>query len=157
MVNFWTGKITKFSDESVLLITEAVAKREVQKDGDYVRKSIALPCSPIYEPWTEDLLRWIKNHGTLSFSLTRTRVLQIVKRHLRELDPKVHTHSLRHWRISHLASEYGFDPYDLCSYGGWSLKFGFGMVGIPINPMLSVYTHLSWQKYFPKLLKPLHD
>jgi len=112
---------------------------------------------PVYEPYTKDLLKWIQVHGTLSFNLGRTRVWQIVKEHLRKLDPKVKTHSLRHRRLNHLVTEYQFDPYDLMVYAGWSVRHSFGSVGIAVSPQLEIYYHSAWQKYFPELLKSIQE
>lgn len=154
-------QVNRNHKEPVLLITAATAKRKLktkeEKERGFIPKVIALPCKPIYEPYTEELLRWIQKHRTLSFPITRRRVLQIVKENLKELDPNVRTHSLRHWRITHLVTQYQFDPYDLCAYAGWSLKHGFGTVGVPVSPQLDVYMHSAWQNYFPKLLKPIND
>lgn len=152
-------QVSRQKKEPVLLIIEAIAKRKLKtkhdKERGYIPKTIALPAMPVYEPYTKDLLKWIQVHGTLSFNLGRTRVWQIVKEHLRELDPKVTTHSLRHWRINHLLTEYQFDPYDLTAYAGWSVKHSFGAVEMPVSPQLDIYMHSAWRRYFPKLLKPL--
>jgi hypothetical protein len=78
-----------------------------------------------------------------------------LKKQLRELDPKVKTHSLRLWRLNHLVTEYQFDLYDLMVYAGWSVKHSFGDVTMPFNPQLDVQMHNAWRRYFPKLLKPL--
>lgn len=148
--------------EPVLLITEATAKRKLktkeQKEEGYIPKAIALPCNPVYEPFTQELLKWLQTYKTLSFPIQRQTVLKIVKQHLRELDPKVRTHSLRHWRLTHLAEKYLFDNYDLTAYAGWSLQHGFATTaGIPVSPQLSIYVHTAWHKYFPKLLKPINE
>lgn len=152
-------QVSRQKKEPVLLITEAIAKRRLktkeEKERGYIPKTIALPVMPVYEPFTKDLLGWVTIYGTLSFDLGRTRVWQIVKEHLRKLDPKVKTHSLRHWRLNHLVTEYQFDPYDLTIYAGWSMKHSFGAAGTPVSPQLDVYMHNAWRRYFPKLLKPL--
>ena len=148
--------------EPVLLITAATAKRRLktkeQKEQGFIPKVIALPCNPVYEPFTEELLKWIQTHYTLSFPITRNWVYKIVKKNLRELDPKVRTHSLRHWRLTHLVTHYQFDPYDLSAYAGWSLQHGFAVTGgMTASPQIDVYMHSAWQKYFPKLLKPITE
>jgi len=155
-------QVTRRHTEPVLLITEAIAKRTLktkdQKEKGYIPKAIALPCNPVYEPFTQELLQWIKAHYRLSFPITRNWVYKIVKKNLRELDPKVRTHSLRHWRLTHLMTHYQFDPYDLSAYAGWSLQHGFGVTGgVPVSPQIDVYMHSAWQKYFPKLLKPITE
>ena len=147
--------------EKALLITSAIARRrlktEKEKEQGFIPKVIAIPCTPQYEPFTEELLRWVTQHDTLSFPLTRRSVHRIVKQNLRELDPKVSPQSLRRWRIIHLVERYRFDPYDLTSYAGWSVKYNFGAVRMPVSPQLYVSMYNAWQKYFPKLLKPIQE
>ena len=117
-------------------------------------KYIALPVSPIYESWTIPLLKWIRNHGSLVFNLTRQRIAEIVKNSLKNLDPQVTTHSLRHWRLTHLVEHYDFDSWDLSIYAGWTFRTGLSRLGMPTG-QTDTYLHLSWKRYFPKLLKPL--
>jgi site-specific recombinase XerD len=147
--------------EKALLVTLATAKRRLktkeEKVQGYIPKVIALPVMPSYEPFTEELLRWIQQHGTLSFALTRRSIHRIVRQNLKWLEPKVKPHSLRHWRITHLVEKYQFDPYDLTAYAGWSVRHSFGSVGMPVSPQLGIYYHSAWQKYFPKLLKPIQE
>lgn len=147
--------------ETALLITAATAKRKLktkeQKEQGFIPKVIALPVMPVYEPFTEELVRWLKVHDTLSFPIARQRVWEIVKKHLRELDPKVSPHSLRHWRLTNLVEKYQFNPPDLTAYAGWSVTQSFAAVGIPAKPILNIYYHSAWQNYFPKLLKPIKD
>ena len=72
--------------ENVLLITGATAKRKLktkqEQEQGYIPKVIALPVNPVYEPFTEELLRWIQTHHTLSFPITRNWVYKIVKKNL---------------------------------------------------------------------------
>lgn len=139
----------KNAKNKALLIKSAVAKRS---NKNLTFKVIALPCDPLYEPWTVDLLKWISKHGTLSFGLTRHRVRQILIENLgtfmskssRRLNP------LRHWRLSHLVELYGFDSFDLTIYAGWTLK-----TGTQGSSMLDSYVHLDWRHYFKKLLRPI--
>jgi hypothetical protein len=116
-------------------------------------KVIALPTSKQFEPWTYDLLKYVNKTGQLSFNLTRQRVWQIVKANLSQLDSQVHPHSLRHWRISHLIENYNFDPYEVTTYSGWTIRSTFGQMGIQASSNLDVYAHLAWRRYFPKLLR----
>lgn len=59
---------------------------------------------------------------------------------------------LRHYRLTHLVEEYGFDAYDLTVYAGWTFKTIFkGSAG-----QLDTYLHLDWRKYYEKLLKPIN-
>ena len=149
------------SKEKALLITLATAKRRLktkeQKEQGFIPKVIAIPCMPYYEPFTEELLRWLAKGNTLSFPLTRRSIYRIVKQNLMNLEPKVKPHSLRHWRITHLVEKYQFNPYDLTAYAGWSVRHSFGAVGIPVTPQLEIYYHSAWQYYFPKLLKPIQE
>jgi len=132
-----------------------VLKRKPKsKKKKLVYKIVALPCDPVYEPWALDLLRWIKNNGKLGFDLTAIQINRIVKKHLSILDPKVHTHSLRHWRATHLLTYYNFDGWDLCAYMGWAFRSLYGKMNMPIGKS-DIYVHLSWKRYFPKLLKPI--
>jgi len=143
--------------EKCLILTLATAKRKpLTKDETFVKKVIALPCDPKYEPWTIDLLRRMKTtkEQKLSFDICRATGWNICKRYLKPLDPKVHTHSLRHWRISHLVNLYNFEPYDVVAYAGWTTKTVFGQMGLATG-QLDIYLSLSWRKYFPRLLKPI--
>ena len=174
-------RFADYMNEKVLLLRMVTAKRFRRKDGskivrEFFRKFvkgekvsqdllmkaknvlmwkvIALPCNPTFEPWTRDLLRYIKKNGTLTLNLTRQRIWEIVKTSLKPLNPKVRTHSLRHWRITHLADFYNFDPYEVVVYAGWTFKTGLNMMGLP-SGQLDTYLHLAWKRYFPKLLRPL--
>lgn len=141
--------------EKVLLITSAVAKRTKKMKDDTVRytlKTIALPCSKKYEPWTLDIINHLIAGGKLSFDMTRARPWNIVKEHLSGLDPHIHTHSLRHYRLTHLMSEYDFEPAHLSVMAGWTLKTAYGQVGIQTSSMMNTYVHIAWKKYFPLLL-----
>ena len=142
--------------EKALLLTIAVAKRKMKrKRGDKtVKKIIALPTSPKYEPWTLELLKYLKEKQTLSFNLTPRSIRAIVKKELEHLDPEIHPHSLRHYRITHLVEVYDFDPYDITAYAGWTFRTGFGQLGFTTGK-LDTYLHLAWKRYFPKLLKPI--
>ena len=133
-----------------------VLKRKPKsKKKKLVYKIVALPCDPVYEPWALDLLRWIKNNGKLGFDLTAIQINRIIKKHLSILDPKVHTHSLRHWRATHLVAYYNFDGWDLCAYMGWTYGSLHGKMNMPIGKS-DIYVHLAWKRYFPKLLRPLN-
>lgn len=142
-------------EQKVLVIKMGVLKRQVKSvkaDDTVFYKTVALPCDPKYEPWTLDLLKRIKKHKTLAFTLSRHTAWRLVRKNLSPLDPKIHTHSLRHYRISHLLNDYGFDAEDLVAYSGWSFKTVMGMKGMGAG-QLDIYAHLAWKRYFPKLLK----
>jgi hypothetical protein len=138
-------------ENKVLLLKSAVAKRS-SKNPTW--KIIALPCHPQYEPWTLDLLQRIKDTGNLSFPLTRYRVHQILQKRLGALlnnNSRRILNPLRHYRLTHLVQDYGFDAYDLTVYAGWTFKTTFkGSAG-----QLDTYLHLDWRKYYQKLLKPI--
>jgi len=130
--------------------------------GKIKLKIVALPISIKYEPWTLDLLKWIsKNKGKLHFDLTRVRLWQILRENISGILPKKDKRNmrnpLRHFRISHLIEYYGFDPYDLTSYVGWTVRSTFGQLGISASPNIDAYAHLRWRMYFPKLLKPINS
>jgi hypothetical protein len=120
-----------------------------------VFKMIALPVNPKYEPWTKDLLLFIQRQkGKLSLDLTRHRLWEIVKHELSPLDRKVRTHTLRHWRISHLIENFNFSPYEVTVYAGWTIGSTFGAMGIQASRNIDIYAHLTWRTYFPKMLVP---
>lgn len=146
--------------EKVLLLKMPIAKRkrksrkkEPSLEDLLVFKQIGLPCNPKFEPWTIDLLKHISKHKQLTFPLTRQWAWQLVKENLQQLDPKIHTHSLRHYRITHLIDYYGFDPYEVTIYAGWTIKTTAGQMGISAGAPIDIYTHLTWRRYFPKLLR----
>jgi len=141
----------------IAVIKTPVAKRRKNP----VRKSIALPCNPQYEPWTLDLLKWALDHQKqLNFPLNRFSVWRIVSKNLKPiLDPmrkalrenpnrEKYLNPWRHWRLSHLADIYGFDGYDLTLVSGWTFKTGLKM-GSPVDS----YLHMDWRHYMPKRKK----
>lgn len=161
--DFRLGK-TSDKTEKVLLLKMAVAKRKVkqkQTDDEGTRrvmfKYIALPTTLDYEPWTICLLKYMQLHGNLNFDLGRRTVGFIVHKHLHDLDKHIHTHSLRHYRISHLVEYYAFDPYDISSYAGWTVRTTLGSMGLGGSGQLDTHLHLAWRRYFPKLMVPLPE
>ncbi len=124
-------------------------------------KTVALPTSAAYEPWTLDLIRWM--HKTkkprLNFSITRKQFWNILREHLSGIMPKKGNSTpkniLRHFRLSHLTEYYQFEPFDLTLYSGWTARTVFGQIGIPASGNIDSYIHLRWQSYFGKLLVPL--
>jgi len=159
--------------EKILLLKGLVAKRyrKPKKEGDKARavfKTIALPCNPDYEPWTLDLLKFIQQqakehkkdpewtwHKGLQLDMVRMTLQNIVKRNLKRLFPKIHVHSLRHFRCTHLILAYDFNPFQLACFAGWTLKTGFSGLGISSSSMLDTYTHIRWKDYIKKLFKPI--
>jgi len=148
-------------------LLERVKKGEVQVDpllikillGKITLKAIALPCDPKYEPWTLDLLKWIKEKGRLSFPIVRQTFHDHVREALKDLLPQKSLHSiknpLRHFRISHLISYYGMLPYEITAYTGWTIAGTYRQMGIAVSSNLDAYAHLAWRQYFPRLLKPI--
>jgi len=51
---------------------------------------------------------------------------------------------------------YNFDPFDVTAFAGWTYSTGFGGMGVA-SSQLDTYLHLSWQRYYPKLLKPIEE
>lgn len=130
-------------------------------------KVVALPVSKSYEPWLLDIMKYYrkawqgkKNEDcVLGFNLERKQFWNLVRNHLDGILPRKGKHSLknplRHFRISHLVEYYNFQPYDITSYVGWTIRSTFAGMGVAVNPNLDAYTHLRWKSYFPRLLKPL--
>jgi hypothetical protein len=127
--------------------------------GKVVVKAVALPCKPEYEPWTMDLLKWIREKGKLSVDFTRKTVWSYTREGLAKILPPKSLHNiknpLRHFRISHLISYYGFQPYDITAYSGWTIRGTFQSMGMSVSGNLDFYAHLAWRQYFPSLLKPI--
>jgi hypothetical protein len=102
-------------------------------------------------------LKWWNVTRKLSFDITGARLWQIVRENLGDLDPQIHPHSLRHYRLNHLVYEYGIDAYvELPFITGWTFGNVFGQGSRSSSAqMLDIYLHEAWKKYFPKLLKPM--
>jgi hypothetical protein len=146
-----------YEAEKVLLLKIAIAqRRETRPNHKPPFRMVALPTLPKYEPWTYDLLMWIRDsvHHQLSFNLTRNRVYTIIRKQLRTLDPHVSPSSLRQWRIHHLLSVYGFTPYDIALYAGYKFRTGFSQ-RLMSNDRVDILLSHQWKTYFPKLLKPI--
>lgn len=148
-------------------LLEKVKKGEVQVDPLLVKallgkinlKAIALPCDPKYEPWTIDLLKYIKQKGRLSFPIQRHTFWEHTREALKDLLPAKSLHTvknvLRHYRIQHLINYYGMEPYEITAYTGWTISGTFGQMGIAVSSNIDAYAHLKWRQYFPRLLKPI--
>lgn len=158
--------LTKFRQTKLL---EQWKKGEIAIDpflvqallGNISLKTIALPCSNLYEPWTLDIMKYWRDHGKLSIDMTRKTFWKTYRESIGELLPKKDPHNLRnplrHFRISHLISLYGFEPYEITAYSGWTLRGTFQSMGVNISPNLDHYAHLAWHQYFKKLLVPLSE
>lgn len=133
--------------EKALVLKIRVAKRKAA-----VFKQAAIPTSSVFEPWCLDIMQHlVKQKGEPMFPFTRQVAWHILRKNLCPLDPKIHPHSLRHYRLTHLAEYYGFDQLDLLTLSGWTASGGMGRGAA----MLDTYLHLDWKRYFSKLLKPL--
>jgi integrase len=152
--------------------TEAIVFtiRTAKRDGK-IRK-IALPREKHFEPWTELLYNYYREHGSDKvFPFTRQKAWEYAQETFEGLrypiekyntyysedtktkPVKAHmkpfrTHALRHLRATELIETFGFTGFDLSVYGGWTLR---SMVGV--GSAMSRYAHLDWRRYFPKLLK----
>ena len=141
--------------EKVLLSTTAVAKRSKRGTKQaIVFKHVGLPTHPVFEPWSIDLLWWIKKNGNLKIDATGQTVNNWVKYALRRWIPNVTANKLRQYRINHLITEYNFDYYDIAAYAGYEYKTTLGAIGLHYS-QLSTPNHLRWRHYFPKLLVPI--
>ncbi|RLF07093.1 MAG: hypothetical protein DRJ60_03440 [Thermoprotei archaeon] len=141
-------------------------KGEIQLDQKFIaqitgrtfHKVVGIPIDPKYEPWSLEILKWIRREGILRFDITDRQARYLAAKYLKKLfGEKFRFHDLKHLRITHLINYYNFDPYEITSYAGWSLKTTFMGLGVQVNPMLDIYAHLGWRKYFPKLLVPIDD
>ncbi|MEN3051963.1 MAG: hypothetical protein ABC596_09165 [Candidatus Methanosuratincola petrocarbonis] len=154
--------------EVAAVFTVRTAKRKGRE------RFIALPTNPEYEPWTLEIVKYFEQKGESEvFPFTRQHIHKVISaeetfKHLRyPIEPyKVVTdkglktvelherdfklHALRHLRATELVDFYGFTLEELATYGGWSFKTA--SIG---SSSMARYLALSWQGYFPKLLKTL--
>lgn len=166
--NFLSWQITKFkTPKDTFIIKVAILKRKTKDPATPKFRYVALPIHPSLEPWTGDLIKYmakqrIENNVPLSLSinLTRARIYQLVRDTLYPkfgIKPNHEEHFcniLRHFRVTHLVSEYNFGILDLVAYCGWSVKTAAGNMGMP-SGQSNLYLHLKWRAYYPKLLIPL--
>lgn len=147
----------------IVIIKIPVAKRKPKQKP--LVKSIALPLEEKYEPWILDILRWALtyNNKKLCFNLSRWSVWNIVRKNLK---PRLKTvqenmkdlcgeetrllNPWRHWRITHLVENYGFNGYDLAIYTGWTYRTAIGVAA----GQQDTYLHLNWRNYIKKLFVP---
>lgn len=139
----------------------AVFRIRTAKRGG-VERFIGLPMDRAYEPLTRPVFEYFKSKGEYyCFPFTRQALFvhaseafkgikypiekyANVGRHEKEAG----IHFLRHLRATELRSEYGIWGPELADYGGWSYR-QFGMTS-----SMTRYQIMTWQGYFPKLLKP---
>jgi hypothetical protein len=134
--------------------------RTAKRQG--MERFVALPLDPTYEPLTERIFRYFsERRGKICFPFTRQAlhsyasssfagIRYVIEPYgsVRQHERDAALHFLRHLRASELAQVYGITGMNLAAYGGWSLKSA-GM-----SSSMMRYQMLSWQSYFPLLLKP---
>jgi hypothetical protein len=156
------------SEIQCVVFTVKTAKRQGKE------RYIALPLDEQYEPWAKPLYgyflaagnrpvfdftrqtiwKYIKDADTfkgLTCPITRyivTKKLTLEKQPVPEHDNPFRLHALRHLRASELVGFYGFDGFNLATYGGWTYH-----TMAQTSSVMDRYLSLSWQSYFPKLLK----
>lgn len=151
-------------------VLDDIMSEEVEVNPELVKvlldklyfKTISLPTSQIFEPWTYDLCLYmakIRKAKDLSFNLTRKSVWAIVRRSLNSILPRKDRHNvrnfLRHWRITHFFQYYNMAPEHIPLVTGWSVRSSFEAAGQRVSSNLDSYLHLDWRRYFPCLLVPL--
>jgi hypothetical protein len=134
---------------------------------------IALPLEKEYEPWTQEVYDYYQSvEQSHVFPFTKQKIWKYMRDNevfkgltypidhytiwkngqvflKREDHPKrFGLHALRHLRASELVEFYGFDGFNLATYGGWTIH---SMVGI--SSTFDRYVSLNWQSYLPKLFK----
>jgi hypothetical protein len=135
-------------------------------------RAIGLPLEEVYEPWSKLLYGYFqlagdkvtfpftrkfvwkyvtenKVFGGLSYPIEKYKVnkkgqIEPVPAHERAFK----LHALRHLRASELVGFYGFDGFNLATYGGWTYHRM-----AETSSIMDRYLTLSWQSYFAKLLK----
>ena len=156
-------------EEECVIFSVKTAKREG------LIRNIALPLN--FEPWAKKVYDYFKDFREKTvFPFTRQKVgsyvrenkvfagleypiekYVVVKKTL-ELKKEViqrerhmrayNLHALRHSRASELIEYYGFDGFNLATYGGWLYR-----TAARTSSVMDRYLSLGWQSYFPKLLK----
>jgi hypothetical protein len=137
--------------------------RTAKRDG--LERRVAVPLE--FEPWAKPVYEYFRKHvGEPVFPFTQQYVRNVCyeNRLFDSLQYYVYTytakglkreghyrrfnlHAIRHMRASELVEYYGFTGPELAIYGGWTFK----TMGFP--GATDRYLSLSWQLYFPKLLK----
>lgn len=159
-------RLDSFNDHPLAIFKIKMAKRQGKE------RLVALPTEEEYEPWTQELYTFFQQAGSAPvFPFTKQKIWRYIKDNkvFKDLTYPIdhytvwkngelrkvadHTrffglHALRHLRATELVEFYGFDGFNLATYGGWTIK---GMVGI--SSTFDRYVSLNWQSYFPKLLK----
>lgn len=139
---------------------EEVAVFEIKtlKRKDHVVRSIALPMSSKYEPWTKQIVdEWASFGNENPWDISRQQAWGANRIVFDGLEYKVGSnlkplanHGLRHIRIKELIQYYNFTPLEVQRYVGWTAG---SLSGFGVNPLMDTYFSLVWYDYFPKLLK----
>jgi len=120
---------------------------------------VPVPCTPEHEPWSEDLIRWIKENNSrrdaLSFGFTEMTAQNIVKRNFSKLNPAINPRLLRKFRIAHLMKNYDFNPYQIAVFTGCSTSPVFKSIGMEAPSNKDSYFKKQLVDLIDKLLVPL--
>lgn len=113
-----------------------------RRDGDD-QKSIGIPIKSEPE-LCQIIIDYIQNMkpNDVLFPFNRQKGWNLVKNHLKIPNLTFYPHLLRHIRLTHLNTEYGYDEGALRTAAGWT-------DGRPA----SIYTHLGWKDNAKRLLK----
>lgn len=139
--------LDEFEGEEVAVFNLKTLKRH-----DHIVRSIALPLSPEFEPWTKHLVEdwsrgnpWdlARQHAWAANRIVFAGLLYKVGEDFKPLA----NHGMRHIRIKELIQHYGFSPLEVQRFVGWKSQT------IGVNPMMDIYFSLVWRDYFPNLLK----
>ena len=156
------ARLDSYKGEEVVVFTVYTAKR------GGLKRNVALPIS--YEPWAKPVYEYFQKKGANPvFPFNRQKVwayskqafegetyeieeykvlkdgkLISVKRHRKPF----RLHALRHLRASELVEYYGFDGFNLATYGGWKYS-----TTARTSPVMDRYLTLGWQSYIEKLFK----
>lgn len=161
-----SATIENFLNEEAVVFQVHTAKRSGKL------RPVAVPCS--YEAWAKPLFLYFQEHGDeIVFPFTRQFIGLYVKEHgifqgltypierykvkrkgeLEKIIVPAHKrnfalHALRHLRATELVEHYGFDGFELATYGGWTYQ-----TMARVTSSMERYLALRWQSYFPKLLR----
>jgi hypothetical protein len=143
--------------------------RTAKREG--LERRIGLPTQ--FEPWAKPLYNYFQSKkDSIVFPFTRQQMWTVSKtifkglkypiekytitkkselkkikipRHYRDF----RLHALRHLRATELIEYYGFDGFNLATYGGWHYT-----TMARTSSIMERYLTLSWQSYIEKLCKP---
>jgi len=156
-------RIDEYGDFEIALFNIYTQKR------DDMKRIIALPIK--YEPMALPLHEYMTKFGSRPvFDFTRQKLWVEGKPQFNELTYPIykytiwengkltktvesHTknftlHALRHLRAGELVEFYGFNGFDLATYGGWTMRST-----VQVSGMFDRYVSLDWRSYIGKLLK----